>query len=58
MMGTYTLAGQPDSVVLFRRDTFNLRELPGFATILERAGLEEYWRHSALQPDFRAELAR
>ncbi|MGY4396650.1 DNA-binding winged helix-turn-helix (wHTH) protein [Sphingomonas sp. UYAg733] len=58
MMGTYTLAGQPDSVVLFRRDTFNLRELPGFATILERTGLEEYWRHSGSQPDFRAELAR
>ena len=58
MMGTYTLAGQPDSVVLFRRDTFNLRELPGFATILERTGLEEYWRHSASKPDFRAKLVR
>ncbi|HXH16401.1 MAG TPA: winged helix-turn-helix domain-containing protein [Sphingomonas sp.] len=58
MMSNYTLAGQPDSVVLFRRDTSNLRELAGFATILERTGLEDYWRHSASQPDFRGALGR
>jgi tetratricopeptide (TPR) repeat protein len=54
MMGTYTLAGQPDSTVLFRRDTANLRELPEFAGILNRIGLEEYWRASKCPPDFRA----
>jgi DNA-binding winged helix-turn-helix (wHTH) protein/tetratricopeptide (TPR) repeat protein len=53
MMGTYTLAGQPDTVVLFRRDTANLRRLPGFAEILERIGLEQYWRESGYSPDFR-----
>lgn len=58
MMGTYTLVGQPDTVVLFRRDTVNLRELPGFATILERTGLEDYWRQSASRPDFRVERER
>lgn len=55
MMGTYTLAGQPDTVVLFRRDTANLRQLPGFADILTRIGLEAYWRQSKSTPDFRAE---
>ncbi len=54
MMGTYTLAGQPDCVVLFRRDTANLRELPGFAGILERVGLEGYWSTSECRPSFRA----
>ena len=53
MMGTYTLAGQPESVILFRRDTANLRALAGFGEILERVGLEEYWRRSAAPPDFR-----
>jgi DNA-binding winged helix-turn-helix (wHTH) protein len=53
MMGTYTLAGQPESVVLFRRDTANLRALAGFGEILERIGLEDYWRRSAAPPDFR-----
>jgi hypothetical protein len=52
MMGTYTLAGQPDTVVLFRRDTANLRQIPGFAEILERIGLEQYWRESGYSPDF------
>ena len=53
MMGTYTLAGQPDSVVLFRRDTANLRELPGFQAILERTGLQAYWDGRGVRPDFR-----
>ncbi len=54
MMGTYTLAGQPDSNVLFRRDTANLRQLPQFTRILDRIGLEEYWRQSRSSPDFRS----
>jgi tetratricopeptide (TPR) repeat protein len=54
MMGTYTLAGQPDAVVLFRRDTANLRRLAGFGEILNRIGLEDYWRQSKSVPDFRA----
>jgi DNA-binding winged helix-turn-helix (wHTH) protein/tetratricopeptide (TPR) repeat protein len=53
MMATYTLAGQPESIVLFRRDTANLRQLPGFARILERVGLEAYWSMSACRPSFR-----
>ena len=53
MMGTYTLAGQPESTFLFRRDTANLRALAGFAEVLERVGLENYWRQSAALPDFR-----
>jgi hypothetical protein len=52
MMGTYTLAGQPDSVVLFRRDTANLRQLAGFPGILKRIGLEDYWRTTSAKPDF------
>ena len=55
MMGTFTLAGQPESAVLFRRDTANLRTLAGFGAILARIGLEQYWRGSAAPPDFRAE---
>ncbi|MEO8897065.1 MAG: hypothetical protein ABI450_14435, partial [Rhizomicrobium sp.] len=53
MMATYTLGGQPDSVVLFRRDTANLRDHPRFAKILERIGLEDYWRRAGVPPDFR-----
>jgi tetratricopeptide (TPR) repeat protein len=53
MMATYTLGGQPDSIVLFRRDTANLRHLPCFAQILERIGLEAYWRETDVVPDFR-----
>jgi tetratricopeptide (TPR) repeat protein len=52
MMGTYTLAGQPDSVVLFRCDTANLRQLSGFPGILKRIGLEDYWRTTSATPDF------
>ena len=57
MMATYTLGGQPDSIVLFRRDTANLRHLPRFKQILERIGLEAYWRESGSQPDFRTDAA-
>jgi DNA-binding winged helix-turn-helix (wHTH) protein/tetratricopeptide (TPR) repeat protein len=53
MMGTHLLAGQPDAIVLFRRDTANLRRLAGFETIAERIGLDAYWRESGFQPDFR-----
>jgi DNA-binding winged helix-turn-helix (wHTH) protein/Tfp pilus assembly protein PilF len=53
MMATYTLGGQPDSIVLFRRDTASLRGLPRFARILERIGLEAYWRETGSPPDFR-----
>jgi DNA-binding winged helix-turn-helix (wHTH) protein len=53
MMANFTLGGQPDSVVLFRRDTANLRGDRRFAKILERIGLETYWRQAGVLPDFR-----
>lgn len=39
MMRTYALAGQPDTLVLFRQDTAPLRESPRFGRILEKIGL-------------------
>lgn len=53
MMGTYWLAGEPDSTVLFRRDTASLRSSAGFEAILRRIGLDEYWMQNALVPDYR-----
>jgi hypothetical protein len=58
MMATFTLGGQPDGVVLFRRDTASLRDHPRFAQILERIGLEAYWRQTGAPPDFRNGAAR
>jgi len=52
MIGTYPLAGQPDTTVMFRRDTANLRSLAGFEIVLDRIGLNKYWRQSGSQPDF------
>ena len=54
MMGTFTLAGEPDSTILFRRETANMRRLPGFKRIVDRIGLSDYWEHSDSTPDFLA----
>jgi TolB-like protein/tetratricopeptide (TPR) repeat protein len=53
MMGTYALAGEPDSTVLFRRDTASIRGERQFNDILARIGLEDYWRESGIAPTFR-----
>ncbi|HEY0436106.1 MAG TPA: hypothetical protein VGC92_05670, partial [Phenylobacterium sp.] len=53
MMGTYALAGEPDSAVLFRRDTASIRGTSQFNAITDRIGLEDYWRGSGVQPTFR-----
>jgi TolB-like protein/tetratricopeptide (TPR) repeat protein len=52
MMGTYPLAGEPDTAVLFRADTAGLREHPQFAEIIDRIGLESYWRETGAKPSF------
>jgi TolB-like protein len=57
MMGTYALAGEPDTAVLFRRDTASIRDTAGFDAILARIGLEDFWRESGTTPDFRREAA-
>lgn len=54
MMGTFALAGEPDSTVLFRRDTAALRGERRFKDILTRIGLEDYWRERRLEPTFRS----
>jgi TolB-like protein/Tfp pilus assembly protein PilF len=53
MMGTYALAGEPDSTVLFRRDTASIRGARQFDQIVARIGLEEYWRECGVGPTFR-----
>ena len=58
MMGTYALAGEPDSTVLFRRDTASIRGERQFDHIVKRIGLEDYWRDRGLAPTFRDELSR
>jgi TolB-like protein len=55
MMGTYALAGEPDSTVLFRQDTASIRHSPGFEDIVARIGLIDYWRQAGITPDFRRE---
>jgi DNA-binding winged helix-turn-helix (wHTH) protein/thioredoxin-like negative regulator of GroEL len=52
MMGTYALAGEPESTVLFRRDTASIREMAGFKRIIKRIGLEDYWQSAGIAPDF------
>jgi DNA-binding winged helix-turn-helix (wHTH) protein/tetratricopeptide (TPR) repeat protein len=41
------------SYVLFEPAVLTLRSDPRFASLLERTGLEDYWRKSGTQPDFR-----
>ena len=41
MIRTFALAGQPDTTVLFRRDTAALQQSPRFAQVLEQIGLRE-----------------
>ncbi|MDB5424485.1 MAG: hypothetical protein JWQ29_1901 [Phenylobacterium sp.] len=53
MMGTYALAGEPDSAVLFRRDTASIRGQRQFNDIVDRIGLEDYWRECGATPTFR-----
>lgn len=52
MMGTYPLAGEPDTAVLFRADTAGIRDQPEFGEILEHIGLDAYWRESAVTPTY------
>jgi TolB-like protein len=53
MMGTFALAGEPDSSVLFRADTASMRGAAAFGAILQAIGLEDYWRRAGIVPDFR-----
>ena len=52
MMGTYFLAGEADTTVLFRHDTASIRDSPRFDAILRRIGLEDYWREAGVTPAF------
>jgi TolB-like protein len=52
MMGTFTLAGEPDSTVLFRRDTRSILRSPEVSEIFERIGLSAYWQASGSPPDW------
>lgn len=52
MMGTFTLAGQPDTTVLFRHDTRAIVGSAQVQAIFERIGLAAYWTNSGVRPDF------
>lgn len=52
MMGTYALAGQADTKVLFRADTASMRGSPRFHAILSEIGLTDYWQASGSRPGF------
>lgn len=41
------------TAVIFSRAVLSLQGDPRFASLLARTGLEEYWRKSGTQPDFR-----
>ena len=41
------------SFMLFSRPVLALKDDPRFASLLERTGLEDYWRKTGTQPDFR-----
>ena len=56
MMGIYALAGEPDSAVLFRRDTASIRGQRQFNDIVNRIGLEQYWRECGAAPTYRDQL--
>lgn len=52
MMATFTLAGEPDTTVLFRLDTRPIVGSAQVETIFERIGLSAYWRNAKARPDF------
>ena len=47
------LLDRRNTLVLFNPAVLALRGDPRFARLLERTGLEDYWRKSGTRPDFR-----